>query len=121
MGFRYTTPQDTGDLDAVDYQDIRIEKINWDLLTNVIEVFYRLGNFDDGTGDWTNGILPIKRYVITDNDPDNDYTTVFEETFKTGSMTNAERFIEMLVNLLSLRLGLPGAFQKPGKSGKKKI
>lgn len=121
MGFRFTTAQDTGDLDTVDYQDIRIERVNWNLLSNVVEVVYQLGNFDDGTGEWSPGVLPARRYIVDDSDPNNDYTTFFEETFKTGSDTNAERMIEMLVNLLSLRLGLAGASQKPGKSGKKKI
>jgi hypothetical protein len=121
MGFRYTDPQTTGDLDSVDYQDVRIEKVTWELLRDQIEVVYRLGNFDDATGEWTPGVLPPRIYLIDDSDPDNDYSTVFEETFKTGSDTNAERFIEMLVNLLSLRLGLAGAYQKPGKSGKKKL
>lgn len=121
MGFRFTDAQTTGDLDAVDYQDIRIEKVTWELPRDLIEVVYRLGNYDDVTGEWTPGVLPPKIFVITDEDPDNDYSVVFEETFKNGGDTNAERFIEMLVNLLSLRLGLAGAYEKPGKSGKKKI
>ena len=121
MGLRFTTPQDTGDLDVVPYQDLRIEKLDWNLLNDTIEIVYRLGNFDDVTGEWTAGVLPPQIYVINDDDPYNDFTTFFEETFKTGGDTNAERFVEMAVNLMKLRLGMDGAFEKPGKSGKKKI
>lgn len=121
MGFQFTTPKDAGDLDAADYSSIRISKINWNLMNDIVEVTYQMGNFDDVTGEWTPGVLGPEIFVVQDEDPNNDYTTFFDETFKTGSDTVAERTVEMLTNLLSLRLGLAGASIKPGRSGKKKI
>lgn len=121
MGLRFTEAKGTGDLDTVDYQDVRISNVNWNLAANVIEVTYQLGNFDDTTGEWTAGILKPRSYLIDDSAPNHDYTTVFTETFKQGNDSVAERYVEMCVNLLRLRLGLDGAYQKPGKSGKKKL
>jgi len=121
MGFQFTTPKDAGDLDAADYSAIRISKINWNLMNDVLEVTYQLGNFDETTGEWTPGVLGPNIFVVEDEDPNFDYTTFFDETFKTGSDTVAERMVEMLTNLLSQRLSLDGAPIKPGRSGKKKI
>ena len=121
MGIQLTSAKDAGDLDGVDYRDIRISKINWNLMGDILEVTYQLGNFDDTTGEWTPGVLGPKIFVVKDEDPDNDYTTFFDETFKTGADTVAERMVEMLTNLLALRLGFDGVSVKPGRSGKKKI
>jgi len=122
MGIRLTTPKVTGDYDSVDYQDVRVVNVNWSLVNEVIRVHYQLGNFDDVSGEFTPGFEGVKEYVVQDvPDGDQDYTTVWDETFKQGTDTNAERFIEMLTNLLQLRLGLPGATIKPGRSGKRVI
>lgn len=123
-GIRLTAPKDAGDLDANDYQDVRVSRVEWDLLTDQLSVNYQLGNFDDATGEWTPGVLEQKYFAIRDGAPsesDADYSDFFGETFKTGSDTNAERFLEMITNIISLRLGLPGTAVKPGKSGKKKV
>ena len=128
-GIHLTTPKDAGDLDAVDYSDLRVTNLNWNLREDRLVATYQLGNFDDVTGEFVPGILPPAPFIIQDGfnqqgEPDptvDDYTVFFDETSKQGSDTNAERFVEMVTNLLSLRLGLPGAALKPGKSGKKKI
>lgn len=122
MGVQLTTPISTGDFDTVDYRDVRIQTVIWTLVSDEVQVHYQLGNFDDTTGVFTPGFDDIKTFVVRDvPDGDQDYTTFFDETFKQGSDTNAARFIEMLTNLLSLRLGLPGATVRPGRSGKKVI
>lgn len=128
-GIHLDTPKDAGDLDPNDYTDIRVSKVAWNLVNDLLEVTYQLGAFDDVSGEWTPGILGPRIFRVVDGEdqdgnPDpaiTDYTDFFDETFKTGSDTNAERFLEMLTNIISLRLGLPGAAVKPGKSGKKKI
>lgn len=121
MGIQLTDPKDSGDLDTVDYRDIRISKVNWNLMNDIVEVTYQLGNFNDTSGIFTPGVLGPQIFVVQDEAPNNDYTTFFDETFKKGNDTNAERMVEMLTNLLSLRLGFEGAAVKPGRSGKKKI
>lgn len=128
-GIRLTTAKDAGDLDPNDYTDVRVSKVSWNLVTDSLEVVYQLGSFDDVTGEWTAGVLGPDVFRVIDgaeqdgtpNPAITDYTDFFEETFKQGSDTNAERFLEMLTNIISLRLGLAGAAVKPGKSGKKKI
>lgn len=122
MGIRLTTPKVTGDYDSVDYQDVRVVNVNWNLISEFIRVHYQLGNYDDVTGEFTPGFEGVKEYVVQDVvDGNQDYTTVWDETFKPGTDTNAERLIEMLTNLLQLRLGLAGATIKPGRSGKRVI
>lgn len=128
-GIRLTTAKDAGDLDASDYSDVRVTHVNWNLREDRIGVTYQLGVFDDVTGEFTPGVLQPQLFQIWDgkdqqgnDDPTvDDYTVFFGETFKTGADTNCERFLEMATNLISLRLGLPGAAVKPGRSGKKKI
>ncbi len=122
MGLQLTTPRVTGDFDTVDYRDIRIQTVIWSLMADEVQVHYQLGNFNDGTGEFTPGFEQIQAFFVRDTpDGDQDYTTFFSEVFKEGLDTNAERFIEMLTNLLSLRLGLLGVTVKPGRSGKKVI
>lgn len=121
MGLRLADAKDTGDLDTVSYRDIRISNINWNLAGNIIEVIYQLGNFNDTTGYWKAGILKPRSYLIDDSAPNFDYSTVFHETYKRGNDTVPERYVEICTNLLALRLGLDGAYQKPGKSGKKRL
>lgn len=122
MGLRLDTAVNTGDFDSVDYQDIRITGMRWDLQRDTIRVFYEQGNFDDVTGAFTPGFEPVKEFLIIDQPGgDQDYTTFFDEAFKVGTDTVAERFVEMATNLLSLRLGLPGATIKPGRSGRRVI
>jgi hypothetical protein len=128
-GIHLDTAKDAGDLDANDYTDVRVSHVEWSLASNILRAAYQLGSFDDVTGAFTPGILPQKFFTVQDGvgpdgEPDpavTDYTDFFDETFKEGADTNAERFLEMLTNILSLRLGLPGTAVKPGKSGKKKI
>lgn len=128
-GIRLTTPKQSGDLDSQDYTDVRVTHVNWVPLEDRLVVSYELGVFDDVSGEFVKGILPRTAFTIWDGkdqngEPDptvDDYTTFFDETFKTGADTNAERFLEMCTNLISLRLGLPGTAVKPGRSGKKKI
>ena len=128
-GIRLDTAKDAGDLDANDYTDVRISDVAWSLLADRVFVTYQLGRFDDVTGEWTPGVLTPQVFTVQDgvnqagkDDPTiTDYTDFFEEAFKTGSDTNAERFLEMLTNIISLRLGLPGTAVKPGRRGRKKI
>lgn len=121
-GIRLTAAKVTGDFDGVDYNDLRVQNVAWNLRNDSLTITYQLGNFDDGTGEFTEGFEGPKKYVIRDTPGgDQDYTTFFNESFKQGSDTNAERFLEMLTNLLSLRLGLPGVSVKPGRSGRRKI
>lgn len=128
-GIRLTTPKDAGDLDPNDYTDVRVTHVNWSLRDDRIGVTYQLGQFDDVTGEFTPGIVAPQLFIVQDGvnqagEPDetvDDYTVLFGETFKTGTDTNAERFLEMVTNLISSRLGLAGTTVKPGRSGKKKL
>jgi hypothetical protein len=128
-GIHLDTAKDAGDLDSNDYTDVRVTTVSWSLQANIVNATYQLGSFDDVTGEFTPGILPEGQFRVVDGEDQNgvpdpsitDYTDFFEETFKEGADTNAERFLEMVTNVISLRLGLPGTAVKPGKSGKKKV
>lgn len=128
-GIRLTTPKDAGDLDVGDYTDIRVTQVNWNLVADEITALYQLGSFNDTTGKFTAGVLPPQTYILHDfMNPDGtphpthtDYTDFFEDKNKQGPDSNAERWLELLTDIMSQRLGLAGTATKPGRGGKKKV
>jgi hypothetical protein len=133
-GLRFTTPKQSGDLDGIDYTDVRVMQINWSLGADNIVCQYQLGSFDDVTGEFTPGVVSPKKYAIVNKADDldangdpipgtghTDYDDVFDNTHKTGLDTILERYLELCADKIALRLGLSGTAVKPGKGGKKKV